>query len=122
MARLCYPTGHISDNANARKLFARVDMDNDSSLSIQDFEGIFKRFDLNGDDKIERGEFVKHWAIEKLGTPPEAVNLFNNLDVNKDGVISHSPDLPFIFIWFDSDVNGQVNEAEFVVTWQKLTT
>ncbi|XP_055958922.1 uncharacterized protein LOC126829382 [Patella vulgata] len=117
----CYPTGHIADNVNVRKLFVQVDMDKDSSLSIQDFEGIFKRFDLNGDDKVESKEFVNYWAIENLGTPPEAVYLFYNLDVNKDGVISHSPDLPFIFTWFDSDNNGQVNEAEFVVTWQKLT-
>ncbi|ESO86339.1 hypothetical protein LOTGIDRAFT_235404 [Lottia gigantea] len=118
---LSVPTGHIYDNAMARKLFLRGDRDHDLILSRSDFEQIFRTFDLDGNHKISGVEFTGHWTTEKLGNIKDATHLFYNLDVNKDGYITQSPDLPFVYNWFDSDSSGQISEGEFIIMWQKLT-
>ncbi|XP_071111612.1 insoluble matrix shell protein 5-like [Haliotis cracherodii] len=118
---LCYPSGHVGDSKEARRLFRISDKDGDNILTQAEFHAIFLEFDLDSDHNITSNEFVTDWAIKDLGPPSEAIVLFHNIDVNKDGVITEDVDLPYIFHYFDQDENKSVSEAEFVVQWVKMS-
>nr|UYL69037.1 shell matrix protein 5 [Haliotis discus hannai] len=118
---LCYPSGHVGDSKEARRLYRISDKDGDNNLTQSEFHAIFLEFDLDSDHQITSNEFVTDWAIKDLGPPSEAIVLFHNIDVNKDGVITEDVDLPYIFHYFDQDENKSVSEAEFVVQWVKMS-
>ncbi|WAR30363.1 hypothetical protein MAR_032905 [Mya arenaria] len=69
----------VGDNNQAKKLFLLSDFDNNTVLTVDEFDHVFRDFDNN-----------------------KGLELFLNLDVNKDFVIDPQ-DVAFIFSWFDTD-------------------
>ena len=54
-----------------------------------------------GDNHVTTREFLDHWQHKDLGTLDKGLQLFMNLDVNKDWVIDMDRDMMYIFLWFD---------------------
>ncbi|XP_069120905.1 uncharacterized protein [Argopecten irradians] len=127
---LCLVTGSLAahshgsnlnhDSPEARELFLLADLDHDYMLSTAELHGVFLDFDMNNDTNVTADEFLADWLARKLGDSIEAVVLFHHLDVNHDGVIHESTDLPWIIHFFDRDHDGFISQAEFVVQWVKI--
>ena len=56
---------------------------------------------LTDDTNVTGDEFLQDWEQRKLGDSMEAMILFHNLDVNRDGHINEAIDLPYIVRFFD---------------------
>ncbi|XP_041371096.1 uncharacterized protein LOC121384677 [Gigantopelta aegis] len=118
---VCVPNNQIGDSVEARNLFHKADLNKDQHIHMDEFIKIFMDFDENGDGVVTTPEFVGEWTFRELGPANEAVVLFYNIDVNKDGKLTRDNDLTFIFNYFDMDFNHELTEAEFVVQWIKLS-
>ncbi|XP_052787909.1 uncharacterized protein LOC128222957 isoform X2 [Mya arenaria] len=109
----------VGDNNQAKKLFLLSDFDNNTVLTVDEFDHVFRDFDNNTDNHVRSREFLDVWQEKDLGTLSEGLELFLNLDVNKDFVIDPQ-DVAFIFSWFDSNDDGDIDEQEFVSTLIKV--
>ncbi|KAH3825754.1 uncharacterized protein LOC127881414 [Dreissena polymorpha] len=115
-----YGESLIGDDLSARTVFNMSDFDQNSLLTEDEFKRVFRNFDNNSDNHVTTREFLDHWQHKDLGTLDKGLQLFMNLDVNKDWVIDMDRDMMYIFLWFDVNRDSQVTESEFVTIWIKM--
>ncbi|KAL3882847.1 hypothetical protein ACJMK2_029151 [Sinanodonta woodiana] len=114
----------IPDDPNARHLFQLADMNRtaDGYLTEAEVDDIFTQFDIDGDNRVNEAEFVKHWTDLNLGQNVSALVLFTRADTDGDGHISRNPDMGRIFYYFDRDGDHKVSLPEFVTVWYSLSS
>ncbi|XP_045210439.2 uncharacterized protein LOC123561848 [Mercenaria mercenaria] len=112
--------GQIDDSPQARLIFKLADKDSNMMLLYDEFEQVFHDFDTDQNGNVTSTEFVDLWILDNLGEVQQGVKLFLNLDVNQDFVIDHT-DMPYIFRFFDRNVDTQISEGEFVIQWVKIS-
>jgi len=122
---LCHPERpSLIDPGKARELFhlAEGNVTNPNGLmDAAEVAEIFSLFDLDGDNQVERGEFIQEWTDKGLGSLVSANYLFSRADTDQDGAITSSPDMGRVFHYFDLNGDGDVSEMEFVVVWSSLS-
>merc|ERR1712098_68713 len=107
----------------ARELFALVVGSAPSRLLSQvQVTEVFTTFDIDGDQRVSRPEFLTVWKTKGLGDDISANYIFGRADTNRDGFIDVSPDLDRVFQYFDLNGDGTVSEMEFVVEWVALSS
>jgi len=73
---------------------------------------IFQKADANNDHKISRAEFIKHMNLTKCITDGRWDALFDELDADKNGTLSHSEFWSKMAIKNSSDLMDALNKFD----------
>ncbi|KAL8598169.1 hypothetical protein ACOMHN_043240 [Nucella lapillus] len=116
----------LLDSGRARQLFNLVESHSaspgDGRLGKNEVDRVFEEFDLDGDGRVEPGEFGVEFERRGLGSRDRARLLFQRVDTDHDGVISRFPDIGRVFQFFDIDGDGAITEMEFVIIWSSMSS
>ncbi|XP_076436917.1 uncharacterized protein LOC143276297 [Babylonia areolata] len=114
----------MMDPTEARQLFkvAETNRTADGQLTHSEVDDIFSVFDENGDNLVTQAEFRTIWLSRELGDEVSADYLFARADTDQDGSITQFPDMQRVFQYFDVNGDGKVNEMEFVIIWNSLSS
>ncbi|XP_046564040.1 uncharacterized protein LOC124272861 [Haliotis rubra] len=89
--------------------FELLDANNDSSITLDELEVYYAKYDNLGNGRITLDEFVNSTGMDKM----MARNEFNVIDEDKDGVLT-IVDIRDLYKTFDVYRNNSVTEQQFI--------
>ncbi|XP_064616670.1 uncharacterized protein LOC135480697 [Liolophura sinensis] len=94
-------------------MFEAGDINKDDLLTAQEFNSAFFYLDTNRDQQLREGEFSAQWMNRGFGASHQATELFNQMDLNRDHVVS-AADLSQLFTRYDSSLDHKISLAEMI--------
>ena len=99
-------------------LFDAIDTSKDGSIDSKELVAFFKKFDKDGDGKVNKAEFAEKIKGYK-GTPDQANKIFAKMDADKDGELTPKEYEAF-FTFLDTDKSKSVDKKEFLAGMKKI--
>ena len=107
---------HRKGGQRMKNAVKQMDANNDGAISFDEFrmpegrDAPEMRMDVNGDGEITRDE-VSQVATQRT---KEALDRFDALDADGDGVVTQGERRRAAFNHMDGDGNGQITKSEFI--------
>ncbi|XP_041370409.1 uncharacterized protein LOC121384200 [Gigantopelta aegis] len=96
--------------------FVAIDGNGDGFITVENFQKFYDIYDLNHDGRIDLAEFIKSTHLDAT----TAGKLFNFEDSNHDNVLDRQTDVQALITNFDTNGDGKLDYAEYVVYATKL--